>query len=152
MVADLVANPAYDVDRLAGRVGQLTEPDLDALPTGGDLIDAYLRPLTKTPELADRIRYTAQVVAVPRAGFDPIRTAGRESAPFLIRLADGTELRASAVIDAAGTWRKPNVLGGSGIPARGESDADGVAHALPDVLGADRESISAPAGRGLATG
>jgi thioredoxin reductase len=133
----------YDIDsaarRLLERAGW-SEPDLDRLPTGGDLIDAYLEPLTKTPELNDRIRYNARVVAVTRVGFDRVRTAGRESAPFLVRLADGTELLASAVIDAAGTWRKPNVLGGSGIPARGETDVPaGIAHALPDVLGADRD-------------
>lgn len=132
----------YDIDTAARRLLEQTgwtEPDLATLPTGGDLIDAYLEPLTKTPELNDRIRYDAQVVAVTRVGFDRIRTAGRENAPFLLRLADGTELLASAVIDAAGTWRRPNVLGGSGIPARGELGTDGIAHALPDVLGANRD-------------
>ncbi|WP_432885526.1 FAD-dependent oxidoreductase [Kribbella sp. CA-245084] len=136
----------YDIDSAARRLLEQsgwTEPDLAKLPTGGDLIDAYLAPLTKTPELNDRIRYNAQVTAVTRVGFDRIRTTGREVAPFLIRLADGSELLASAVIDAAGTWRKPNVLGGSGIPARGEVEAvEGIAHALPDVLGVDRERFA----------
>jgi thioredoxin reductase len=133
----------YDIDsaarRLLERAGGWSEPELSALPTGGDLIDGYLEPLTKTPELSGRIRYDAEVIAVTRAGFDRIRTAGREDAPFLVRLADGSELLASVVIDAAGTWRRPNVLGGSGIPARGEaSAADHIASALPDVLGRDR--------------
>ncbi|MFK4087975.1 FAD-dependent oxidoreductase [Kribbella sp. NPDC020789] len=137
----------YDVDtaarRLLEQAGGWTEPDPGKLPTGGDLIDSYLEPLTKTPQLTDRIRYGAEVAAVTRVGFDRIRTAGREQAPFLIRLADGTELLASAVIDAAGTWRRPNVLGGSGIPARGEAAAaDHIAHALPDVLGRDRERFA----------
>lgn len=70
---------------------------------------------------------------------DRVRTVGRDTAPFLIRLADGHELLARTVIDASGTWRNPNVLGASGIPAHGEIDAaDVVEHALPDVLGADR--------------
>jgi thioredoxin reductase len=132
----------YDVDSAARRLLEgagWTEPDLGALPTGGELIDEYLEPLTKTPQLNDRIRYGAQVVAVTRIGFDRVRTAGREAAPFLIRLADDTEMLASAVIDAAGNWRTPNFVGGSGIPARGETSADGIAHALPDVLGADRD-------------
>ncbi|MER7243519.1 FAD-dependent oxidoreductase [Kribbella sp. NPDC000426] len=133
----------YDIDAAARRLLEQagwSEPDLGTLPTGGDLIDVYLEPLAKTPELNDRIRYNSRVTAVTRVGFDRLRTAGRETAPFLIRLADGSELLASAVIDAAGTWRKPNVLGGSGIPARGETvDADGIARALPDVLGADRD-------------
>jgi thioredoxin reductase len=130
----------YDVDaaarRLLERSGWLA-PDPDQLPTGADLVDRYLAPLAKTPKLADRIRYGADVVAVTRLGFDRIRTAGREHAPFLVRLDDGEELLAGAVIDAAGTWRSPNVLGGSGIPARGET-AELLVPALPDVLGADR--------------
>ena len=137
----------YDLDsaarRLLERAGGWTEPELGTLPTGGDLIDDYLEPLTKTPELSGRIRYDAEVIAVTRVGFDRIRTAGREDAPFLVRLADGSELLASAVIDAAGTWRRANVLGGSGIPARGESSAaDHIAHALPDVLGRDRDRFA----------
>ncbi|MFI5710577.1 FAD-dependent oxidoreductase [Kribbella sp. NPDC051620] len=136
----------YDIDSAARRLLEQSswlEPDLAKLPTGGDLIDSYLEPLAKTPELNDRIRYNAPVAAVTRVGFDRLRTAGREQAPFLIRLADGTEILASAVIDAAGTWRRPNVLGGSGIPARGEASvADGIAHALPDVLGRDRDRFA----------
>jgi 2-polyprenyl-6-methoxyphenol hydroxylase-like FAD-dependent oxidoreductase len=68
----------YDIDsaarRLLERAGW-SEPDLGTLPTGGDLVDAYLEPLTKTPELNDRIRYNARVVAVTRVGFDRIRAA-----------------------------------------------------------------------------
>ncbi|TCC07234.1 FAD-dependent oxidoreductase [Kribbella soli] len=133
----------YDLDSAARRLLEAngwSAPDLGTLPTGGDLIDAYLEPLTKLPQLNDKIRYDAEVVAITRVGFDRIRTAGREDAPFLVRLADGTELLASSVVDASGTWRKPNVLGGSGIPARGEaSAAEHIAHALPDVLGAHRD-------------
>ncbi len=136
----------YDVDTAARRLLERTgwaEPDLDALPTGGELIDAYLAPLAKTPQLNDRIRYNSTVTAITRVGFDRVRTAGRDQAPFLVRLADGTELHASAVIDASGTWRLPNVLGGSGIPARGETDAAaGIARALPDVLGRDRDRFA----------
>jgi thioredoxin reductase len=133
----------YDIDTAARRLLEgtgWTEPDPGTLPTGGELIDTYLEPLAKTPQLNDKIRYDAQVTAVTRAGFDRIRTAGRDAAPFLVRLADGSELLASAVVDATGTWRKPNVLGASGIPARGEAGVtDGIARALPDVLGADRD-------------
>ncbi|WP_328992736.1 FAD-dependent oxidoreductase [Kribbella sp. NBC_01245] len=136
----------YDIDSAARRLldqAGWVEPDLAALPNGGDLIDYYLEPLAKTPELTNRIRYDAPVVAVTKVGFDRIRTAGREDAPFLLRLADGTELQATAIIDAAGTWRRPNVLGGSGIPARGEeAAAEHLSHALPDVLGRDRERFA----------
>ena len=49
----------YDVDSAARRLlagTGWTEPDPDTLPTGGDLVDHYLAPLAKTPELADRIQ------------------------------------------------------------------------------------------------
>lgn len=136
----------YDIDtasrRLLERSGWV-EPDPELLPTGGELVEDYLAPLARTPELSDRIRYGAEVVAVTRQGFDRLRTAGRDEAPFLIRLADGSELAAAAIVDASGTWRRPNVLGGSGIPARGEPERAGaVAHALPDVLGADRDRFA----------
>ncbi|HYU86424.1 MAG TPA: FAD-dependent oxidoreductase [Kribbellaceae bacterium] len=136
----------YDVDAAARRLLEPTgwdAPDPDALPTGGDLVDDYLTPLAKTPQLDGRIRYGADVVAVTRRGFDRLRTAGRDDAPYLIRLAGGEELLGSAVVDGSGTWRTPNVLGGSGIPARGETAAAAaIAHALPDVLGADRDRFA----------
>jgi hypothetical protein len=136
----------YDIDSAARRLLKQSgwvEPDLDKLPTGGDLVDWYLAPLAKTPQLNDRVRYDSAVAAVTRVGFDRIRTAGREQAPFLVRLADGSEILASAVIDAAGTWRRPNVLGGSGIPASGEGEvADSISRALPDVLDRDRDRFA----------
>jgi hypothetical protein len=83
------------------------------------------------------------VSAVTRLGLDRLRTAGRDTTPFLLRLATGDDLLARAVIDASGTWATPNVLGASGIPAHGETDAaEYLEHALPDVLGADRERFA----------
>jgi hypothetical protein len=115
-------------------------PDLDYLPTGRELVEDYLAPLAKLDALAAHIRYGAQVTAIARDGIDRVRTAGREQTPFLIRLADDTELTARAVIDASGTWPTPNVLGASGLPAHGEGGAAAfIDGALPDVLGADRD-------------
>ncbi|MDR7276520.1 NAD(P)-binding domain-containing protein [Catenuloplanes atrovinosus] len=132
----------HDVDLAAGRLlgaAGWTAPDPDALPTGGQLAADYLRPLAALPALALHLRYGARVVAVTRQGMDRLRTAGRENAPFLIRLADGTDVLAGAVIDASGTWATPNPLGAAGIPAHGEAEAAAfIGRALPDVLGADR--------------
>jgi cation diffusion facilitator CzcD-associated flavoprotein CzcO len=136
----------YDVDDAARRLltdAGWTAPDPDALPTGAELVDAYLRPLAELPQLAPHLRHGARVTAIGRLGLDRLRTAGRERAPFLVRLAGGEELPARAVIDAAGTWGTPNVLGGSGLPARGEEHAGAyLEHALPDVLGADRDRFA----------
>ena len=44
------------------------------------------------------------------------------------------------MIDASGTWTKPNPLGAGGVPAAGErAAADRIAYRIPDVLGRDRE-------------
>ncbi|MCG5469315.1 NAD(P)-binding domain-containing protein [Micromonospora sp. LAH09] len=132
----------YDIDpaarRLLDQAGWVA-PDPEALPTGAELVGDYLQPLTELPQLRPHVRYGARVEAISRLGLDRLRTVGRDTAPFLLRLADGDELFARAVIDASGTWGTPNVLGASGLPARGETDSTAhLEHALPDVLGADR--------------
>jgi thioredoxin reductase len=127
-----------------------TAPDPEKLPTGGELIADYLAPLAAHPAIAPHVRLGAAVTAIARQGFDKVRTAGRESSPFLIRLADGTELLASAVIDASGTWRTPNPVSGNGISAHGELEAIAagrVHNGMPDVLGRLREQF---AGRSVA--
>jgi hypothetical protein len=74
---------------------------------------------------------------------DRVRTAGRDKAPFVVRLADDTDVLAAAVIDASGTWTRPNVLGANGLAAHGEQDAAAlIGPALPDVLGADRATYA----------
>ncbi|MFC8846041.1 MULTISPECIES: FAD-dependent oxidoreductase [unclassified Micromonospora] len=136
----------YDIDDAARRLladSGWIEPDPDALPTGGELVDAYLRPLAELPQIAPHLRLRARVAAISRLGLDRLRTAGRGQAPFLVRLADGEELLARAVIDASGTWGTPNVLGASGLPARGEAATGAyLEHALPDVLGAGRDRFA----------
>ncbi|MEU7799150.1 FAD-dependent oxidoreductase [Micromonospora arborensis] len=125
--------------RLLDEAGWIA-PDPAALPTGAELVGDYLQPLAELPQLKPHLRYGARVEAISRLGLDRLRTAGRDTAPFLLRLSDGDELFARAVIDASGTWRTPNVLGASGLPARGEADATAyLEHALPDVLGVDRD-------------
>ncbi|MFI7540154.1 FAD-dependent oxidoreductase [Actinoplanes sp. NPDC049599] len=137
----------YNLDHAARRLleaaGGWTTPDLDVLPTGGELVEAYLRPLAKLPQLAGHIRYDARVTAIGRVGVDRVKTAGREHAPFVVRLHTGEDVLASAVIDASGTWHTPNVLGANGLPAHGEHTAAArIGSALPDVLGADRDAYA----------
>ncbi|MCW5623854.1 MAG: NAD(P)-binding domain-containing protein [Burkholderiales bacterium] len=117
-------------------------PDDDTLPTAGELLDRYLGPLARTPALAAHVHVGARVVAISRAGFDKVKTAGRERADFLLQVqqADGVRAhRARAVIDASGTWSQPNPLGVQGLLAEGEAEAcDRIVHGMPDVLGTDR--------------
>jgi thioredoxin reductase len=136
----------YNIDPAARRLLDIAgwaEPDPAVLPTGAELVEGYLQPLAKLPALAAYVRYQAHVTGVSRLGFDRVRTAGREQAPFLVQLADGTDILARAVLDASGTWRTPNVLGASGLPAVGEPDAAAfIDSALPNVLGADRDRFA----------
>jgi thioredoxin reductase len=120
-----------------------TGPDPDALPTGADLLEQYLEPLAALPALASRIRLHTTVVAVARHNLDKVRSPGRDQLPFQVRVRDShgrlADLQARAVLDASGTWTRPNPLGASGLPALGEADAASwVAYGLPDILGRDR--------------
>lgn len=118
-------------------------PNPKVLPTGADLIESYLRPLSELPTIASRLRTRVAVVAVSREGMDRTRTANRADTPFLLRIADASgaveEVTARAVIDASGTYLNPNSLASSGLEPLGLPEvADRVTHALPDVLGRER--------------
>ncbi|HEU5470633.1 MAG TPA: FAD-dependent oxidoreductase [Actinophytocola sp.] len=140
----------YNIDRVARALLQATgwaEPDPGQLPTGAELITDYLRPLAAHPAIAAALRLGVWVEAISRLGYDRVRSHGRESAPFLLRVRDGdgivSELAARAVIDASGTWMTPNTLGANGLPAYGEADpAALITPALPDVLGVDRDRFA----------
>ncbi|MGY5882598.1 FAD-dependent oxidoreductase [Modestobacter lacusdianchii] len=135
----------HDLDDAAVRLLEPTgweSPDRTALPTGAELVERYLDPLAATAQLAGRIRTGTRVVAVSRAGVDKTRTVGRAGRAYLVRtVVRGRvhDLTARAVIDASGTWGRPNPLGGAGLPALGEDQAgDWLVGPLPDVLGRDR--------------
>lgn len=119
------------------------EPPAKAMPTGSDLYEAYLKPLSATPELAAVIETNAQVTAITRHGADKVLSKGRHTKPFVLAVSDGNgAIRrdlARAVIDASGTWTAPNPLGAGGILAEGEAEnAKHIAYGIPDVLGRDR--------------
>ncbi|SNS86924.1 Pyridine nucleotide-disulphide oxidoreductase [Geodermatophilus pulveris] len=135
----------YDVDAAALRLLERTgweSPGRDELPTGDELVEAYLAPLAATPELAGRVRTGTRVVAVTRQGVDKTRGVGRAGRPYVVRTVRGgrvADVAARAVLDASGTWGNPNPLGVAGLPAIGEDRAGPwVTGPLPDVLGADR--------------
>jgi len=118
------------------------EPDPDVLPTGAEIVAEYLRPLAALPEIAPHVRLGSRVLAVARAGYDKMKTVGRDAAPFELRVrsAAGDEtLTVRAVIDASGTYGTPNPLGANGLPAVGEARcADRIFYGIPDVLGVQR--------------
>jgi thioredoxin reductase len=129
----------YTADRVARQLldshGWQAPPD-DALPTGNDLVDHYVAPLAGLPEIAPHLRFNARVVAVGRKDFDKVRTKGRDEQPFELHLSSGEVVEARAVIDASGTWERPNPAGSSGLAIPGEREhANRIAYGIPDVLG-----------------
>jgi cation diffusion facilitator CzcD-associated flavoprotein CzcO len=120
-----------------------TAPPADAYPTGDEFAGRYLEPLAGVPGIAESLHLGARVVSVTRQGIDKLKDSGREDAPFqLIVDQDGEERRylARAVIDASGTWTRPNPIGAGGVAAAGEREhAERIAYGILDVLGSARE-------------
>ncbi|MGZ8635244.1 MAG: FAD-dependent oxidoreductase, partial [Solirubrobacteraceae bacterium] len=136
---------AFNIDPAAADLLEAdgwTAPPAEAYPTGGEIVERYLEPLAALPAIGGRLVLGARVTAVTRVGIDKLKDAGREQAPFeLIVDHGGIEQRyvARAVIDASGTWTRPNPLGAGGVPAAGErAHREHIAYRIPDVLGADR--------------
>jgi thioredoxin reductase len=132
----------YTVDAVAR---QLLEsqgwqaPDANALPTGAELVERYVAPLARHPAIAPHVRVNARVTAIGRKDFDKVPTAGRDHQPFAVHLDSGEIVEARAVIDASGTWSRPNPAGSGGVPAAGEREnAAHVSYGIPDVTGTAR--------------
>jgi thioredoxin reductase len=132
----------YNIDRAARELLEgngWRSPDPDTLPTGNDLVDDFVGPLASHPTIAPHLHFDARVVAIGRKDFDKVRTNGRDEQPFEIRLASGRSIDARAVIDASGTWDRPNPAASGGVAVPGEREcADRIAYGIPDVLGGDR--------------
>ena len=112
-------------------------------PTGAEWVERYLAPLGKA--LGERVRYDARVTGVSRKGRDRLVDADRGEQPFTVHVTDASgnesRLEARAVIDASGTWRKPNPAGADGLPALGETaNADLVTYSVPDSQAPGRDA------------
>ncbi|WP_212524180.1 NAD(P)-binding protein [Actibacterium sp. MT2.3-13A] len=136
----------FNVDGAARRLleaGGWQMPDPEHLPTGGDLIRDYLAPLAAHPAIAPHLRLNSEVTAITRQDRSKLTSEGRDDAPFVIVWRDGEGARhrtlARAVIDASGTWVRPNPIGRDGLPVEGEvENAERIAYGIPDVLGSER--------------
>jgi pyridine nucleotide-disulfide oxidoreductase len=135
----------YDVDEASAALLEASgwvRPDGDAHPTGRELVERYLEPLSALPAMRPHLRLRTRVRGVSRVGLDRTKTVGRGDVPFVVRVeTDGveSELKARAVIDASGTYETPNPLGATGLPAMGEGSVAGrVFYGIPDVLAAHR--------------
>lgn len=115
----------------------------DVLPTGNELVDGYVVPLATHPAIAPHLRLNARVMAIGRKDFDKVRTKGRDRQPFELHLESGEIVEARAVIDASGTWSRPNPAGSSGLAVPGEREfAAHIAYGIPNVLGGARSRFA----------
>ena len=119
--------------------GTWAVPDGARYPTGGEWRTAYLQPLADALGASARgsVRYGAsgdgrrsrrpRPPRRLRPGERPVRAS--TCAPPT----DPSGSCASAVIDASGTWRRPNPLGADGYPALGETEAAArITYGIPD--------------------
>ena len=136
-----------NVDKAARRLLEAdgwVAPPGDGLPTGRDLIDDYLKPLSELAPIAAGLHLGTKVTGISRSGHDKVKTGDRSAAPFVIQTLDrdgnADRYEARAVIDASGTWANPNPIGASGMAAIGEGGAASrIFYGIPDVLGKDTE-------------
>lgn len=136
----------YNLDPVAAELLEGTgwsAPEPNGYPTGNEIAERYLEPLAAAPGIAESLHLRARVVSVTRQGIDKLKDDGRDDAPYqLVVDEDGEERRylARAVIDASGTWTRPNPVGAAGVLAAGERrHADRISYGIPDVLGGARE-------------
>ncbi|RUT31767.1 flavoprotein [Paenibacillus zeisoli] len=116
-------------------------PNPNDLPTGHDLVELYLKPLSQLGSIKPNLFLNAEVTAVYRKDMDKMKTLGREKAPFILEYnQDGMtgKVEASAVIDATGTWLSSNPMTASGKISSGELKyGEHIRYGIPDILDAD---------------
>ena len=138
----------YNIDAAARRLladAGWVAPDPEALPTGA----RARRRLPAAPRRPAAAQ-AARALRRPRRGRHPARPGpaahrrARHRPRSWSASPTATTCVARAVIDASGTWTTPNVLGASGICARAARPTPRRTskHALPDVLGADRDRFA----------
>lgn len=139
----------YNIDKAAARLLEKAgweRPDDDVLPTGKELLEQYLYPLSRLPEIESNIKLNAKVTAVSRKDMDKMKTLGRESQPFIVLVEENqltTLYEAKAVVDATGTWGKANPVHSSGIWTKEEGDLkEHIYYGIPDIKNRDGERFN----------
>ncbi|KAA0547437.1 NAD(P)/FAD-dependent oxidoreductase [Bacillus sp. BGMRC 2118] len=130
----------YNIDQAARELLEEAgwkSPELEELPTGNQLIDDYLFPLSQLPQMKENLRLNAKVVGVTRKGIDKLKNQNRENVPFqvYVEFEDETKvLEAKAIIDATGTWQKPNPSLSNGLWTKTERNLKAKIHyGIPDI-------------------
>ncbi|MFG3613362.1 NAD(P)-binding domain-containing protein [Rummeliibacillus stabekisii] len=130
----------YDIDKAARKLLEETEwksPQNDVLPTGKELVEQYLEPLSKLPAIKETIRYNSKVISISRKQNDKMKSLNREKQPFEIyveRNQDIEIVEARAIIDATGTWGNPNPATSNGVWLNSEKQCKNhIEYGIPNV-------------------
>ncbi|MDB5556968.1 MAG: pyridine nucleotide-disulfide oxidoreductase family protein [Rhizobium sp.] len=116
-------------------------PDADYHPNGKEIVEDYLAPLSRLPQIARGLKLGSTVMAITRKGLNKVASRDRDSAPFVVRYEQNgieRDVVVRAVIDASGTWGQPNPLGVDGLSVPGERPLAKVSYGIPDVVGVRR--------------
>jgi thioredoxin reductase len=119
-------------------------PGPDTYPTGREMVEQYLLPLSQVPLMQHALHLQTRVTAVSRVSMDKVKTPSRAETPFVVRLqqenGEERDVQARAVIDASGTYQTPNPLGAHGLFALGEQALqENIFYGIPDVLNTQRK-------------
>ena len=93
-----------------------TMPNKNNIPTGKALREEYLLPLSVL--FKEQIRTNEEVVAITKLDTDKMKSSNRVNKPFLIFTENGQATKtykASAIIDATGTWGHSNPAVSHGV-------------------------------------
>jgi thioredoxin reductase len=136
----------YNVDKVAKSLleqNNWTHPELEKLPTGKELVEQYLEPLSNLSEIQPYIRLNTKVLSIGKKDMDKMKSMNRENIPFIIYTeSNGTykTFEARAVIDATGTWGNPNPAASSGVWLNEEKSLQKqVFYGIPNILGKEKE-------------
>jgi thioredoxin reductase len=132
----------YNIDKIAEQL-LLKEgwkiPNKDELPTGTELVNDYLLPLSQHPSIAPHISLNTEVLNVGRKGIDKTKSAERTKLPFQIDVRQNgktSAVFAKAVIDATGTWNQPNpIISGGTYTQTEKALRPYIYYGIPEVLG-----------------
>lgn len=130
----------YDIDKAARKLLEETNwksPQDNVLPTGRELIEQYLEPLSELPVLKESIRYNSKVISISRKENDKMKSLNREKQPFEIYVEHNQNVEiveARAIIDATGTWGNPNPATSNGVWLSSEKECQNhIEYGIPNV-------------------